>query len=113
MYFLIQHAPIRWPDLQRHGISVSEEAKDLISRLLIRDRKQRLGQKGDMDEVFSHPFFANLDLEKLIKKELEAPFKPAVNEGLLDLTNFDSKFVKFGVKESMLPDEGKEKIMQK
>ena len=33
MYYLIQHAPIRWPDKQKHGIEVSEEAKDLISNV--------------------------------------------------------------------------------
>ncbi len=33
MYYLIQHAPIRWPDKEKHGISVSEEAKDLITRV--------------------------------------------------------------------------------
>lgn len=35
MYYLIQHAPIRWPDKERHGLSVSEEAKDLITRVTI------------------------------------------------------------------------------
>lgn len=34
MYFLIQNAAIRWPDKERHGISVSEEAKDLINRVI-------------------------------------------------------------------------------
>ena len=33
MYYFIQHAPIRWPDREKHGLSVSEEAKDLISRV--------------------------------------------------------------------------------
>lgn len=44
MYLLIQQAPLRWPDPQRHGISVSAEAKDLIEKLLIKDRRSRLGQ---------------------------------------------------------------------
>ncbi len=33
MYQYIQYAPIRWPDKERHGLSVSEEAKDLITRV--------------------------------------------------------------------------------
>ena len=73
MYFLIQHAPIRWPDQQRHGLSVSDEARDLITKvrmlpscnhseqLLERDKKKRLGQKGDIDEVLSHPWFKEID----------------------------------------------------
>jgi serum/glucocorticoid-regulated kinase 2 len=43
MYYFIQTAGIRWPDREKHGISVSEEAKSLISGLLEKDRKQRLG----------------------------------------------------------------------
>lgn len=35
MYFLIQHAPIRWPDREKHGIEVSDVAKDLIFRVLM------------------------------------------------------------------------------
>ncbi len=31
MYYFIQHAPIRWPDREKHGLSVSEEAKSLIT----------------------------------------------------------------------------------
>ena len=43
MYVLIQEAPLRWPDPVRHKISVSDEAKDLITKLCQKDRKQRLG----------------------------------------------------------------------
>ena len=39
MYYLIQHAPLRWPDKERHGISVSEEAKDLISCVISKTLK--------------------------------------------------------------------------
>lgn len=124
MYYLIQHAPIRWPDKERHGISVSEEAKDLISKvknlifsilylqLLEKDRKKRLGQKNDVDEVLSHPFFAGLDLEKLLKKELPPPFIPKL-QSEYDLSNFDQKYVKLDLTESVLPEEGIQKIQQK
>ena len=33
MYYLIQHAPIRWPEKDRHGIEVSPAAKDLITKV--------------------------------------------------------------------------------
>ena len=33
MYYLIQHAPIRWPERTKHGIEVSSKAKDLISKV--------------------------------------------------------------------------------
>jgi len=57
MYQLIQQAPLRWPDPKRHGISVSDEAKDLIEKLLEKDRFARLGQTNDVDDVMAHPFF--------------------------------------------------------
>jgi hypothetical protein len=37
---------------------------------------------------------------------------PVLQNGL-DLTNFDSKFVKFDVKESMVPEEDQKKIIDK
>ena len=33
MYYLIQHAPIRWPNKDKHGIEVSANARDLISKV--------------------------------------------------------------------------------
>jgi serum/glucocorticoid-regulated kinase 2 len=33
MYNLIQNAPIRWPQLDKHGIEVSSDARDLISKV--------------------------------------------------------------------------------
>ena len=76
MYQLIQSAPLRWPDPVKHGISVSDNAKDLITKLLNKDRKSRLGQSDDVKEVLNHPFFANIDLDKLIKREITAEFIP-------------------------------------
>jgi hypothetical protein len=35
MYFLISHAPIRYPDPNKHGINVSKEAKDIINKVCI------------------------------------------------------------------------------
>jgi len=105
MYYYIQHAPIRWPEKEKHGLSVSEEAKSLIIGLLEKDRKQRLGQKNDVDEVLSHPFFKKIDRDMLLKKEIPAPFKPEIKSNV-DLSNFDQKFVKLDLEESLVPDIG-------
>jgi hypothetical protein len=56
--------------------------------LLEKDRKQRLGQKNDVDEVLAHPFFKNMDRERLLKKEIPAPFMPEIKSNV-DLSNFD------------------------
>ena len=109
MYYYIQHAPIRWPEKEKHGLSVSEEAKSLIIGLLEKDRKQRLGQKNDVDEVLAHPFFKNMDRERLLKKEIPAPFMPEIKSNV-DLSNFDQKFVKLDLTESLVPDIAVQKI---
>ena len=62
MFLNIERAVIRWPDPERHGISISEIAKDIIQKLLCKDKAQRLGANG-ADEVFAHPFFNGIDLE--------------------------------------------------
>ena len=43
MFLKIEQAKLKWPDPQQHGIGVSDVARDLISRLLIKDKTKRLG----------------------------------------------------------------------
>lgn len=38
MYSLIETGTIHWPDKEKHGFSVSEEAQDLITKLLTKDK---------------------------------------------------------------------------
>jgi hypothetical protein len=40
---------------------MSEELKDLISKLLDRNASTRLGSKFGCNEVISHPFFSGID----------------------------------------------------
>ena len=57
---------------------MSEEAKDLVTKLLCRNHKERIGSKGDMEEVLAHPFFAGIDREKILKREIIAEYRPIV-----------------------------------
>ena len=34
MFINIESGPIRWPDAAKHGISISKEAQDLISKVI-------------------------------------------------------------------------------
>lgn len=56
--------------------------------MLCKDRRSRLGQNNDMDEVLMHPFFADLDMEELLQKRITAPFIPTVRD-TRDLRHFD------------------------
>ena len=76
MYFLIKEAPVTYPDSLKHKIHVSDNAKSIINELLSKNRKKRLGAQADVSEVLSHPFFEGLDIDKLLHKQLEPPYKP-------------------------------------
>ena len=45
----------------------------------MKDKTQRLGVNG-AEEVFNHPFFSGIDLEKLQEKKIKAPFLPKTSD---------------------------------
>lgn len=73
---MIRNGPIIFPDPVKHKIYMSNELKDLITKLLDRNAATRLGNKGDFAEIMIHPFFKGMDFEKLVNKEIEAPYRP-------------------------------------
>ena len=87
MFELITTAEIKYPK----KIQVSENAKDLISKLLIKDQELRLGTEGGFETIKKHLFFKGFDFKALEEKKLEAPYIPTLR-GSIDVTNFDSKF---------------------
>lgn len=64
---------------------MSEEVKDLITRLLDKNQKTRIGSKEDADEIINHPWFqdGSIDFESLLNRTMKAPFIP-------DLSKLDS-----------------------
>jgi len=72
---------------------MSEAAKDILSKLLIRDPQARLGSgESDALELKSHPFFADVDWPRLeAGVGVQAPWTPAV-VGSLDTSQFDQEF---------------------
>ena len=79
MFLNIERANIRWPNEEKHGISVGEVAKDLIERLLEKDKSLRLGANGG-DEVLAHPFFSSINLNELMERNVKAPFRPMTTD---------------------------------
>jgi len=75
------------------GVVVSDQAKDIITKLLVKDQTKRLGSQNDSLEVLSHPFFAQIDINKLLTRQLKAPFIPDTSaDGWIK--NFDSEFTR-------------------
>ena len=87
MFDLITKAELRFPK----KINISEEAKDLIQKLLIKNQDLRLGAQGGFEIIKQHSFFKGFDFNALEKKQLEAPFKPTLR-GSMDISNFDTKY---------------------
>lgn len=72
---------------------LSTDAKDLLSRLLRKEPRKRLGANipKDMQTIKSHRFFRKIDWKKLEKRELEPPIKPLITDPEL-AENFSADF---------------------
>mmetsp|Transcript_20382 Transcript_20382/g.44353 ORF Transcript_20382/g.44353 Transcript_20382/m.44353 type:complete len:143 (+) Transcript_20382:1512-1940(+) len=69
---------------------MSNEVKDLIERLFVPDPAKRIGALANgINEIYSHPWFKDIDFGKLRQKELVAPWVPEVKDPF-DTTNFES-----------------------
>ncbi|XP_065106550.1 ribosomal protein S6 kinase alpha-1 [Paramisgurnus dabryanus] len=71
---------------------LSAEAQSLLRNLFKRNPGNRLGAGPDgVEEIKRHPFYSTIDWNKLFRREVHPPFKPAI--GRPDDTNyFDSEF---------------------
>lgn len=79
---------------------LSQEAQSLLRVLFKRNPANRLGAGPDgVNEIKSHAFFATIEWEKLLRKEIQPPFKPAVSRAD-DAFYFDSEFTSKSPKDS-------------
>ena len=88
MYEKIQEDPLLF-----RSQHVGEDARSLITRLLLRDPEQRLGssQRGALD-IEEHPFYKDIDWKKLYNKEVEPPYQPKPLSDPYDTSNFHEMF---------------------
>ncbi|TSK58075.1 Protein kinase C eta type [Bagarius yarrelli] len=73
---------------------LSNEAENVLRGFLTKDASHRLGcieSEGGEMTIISHPFFRELDWEKLNNRELDSPFKPRIKSSE-DVNNFDPDF---------------------
>ena len=86
MYKNIAFGKVRFP-----RDALSTEGRNFVKGLLNRNPKHRLGATRDAEELKAHPFFADIDWDALMKKNVVPPFKPKLKSEL-DVSNFDPEF---------------------
>lgn len=77
---------------------LSPDARDLLTRLLRKDPKKRLGacMPKDMDTIKKHRFFRKIDWKKLELREVEPPIKPLITDPEL-AENFSTDFTDLAI----------------
>ncbi|KRT82980.1 phosphotransferase, partial [Oryctes borbonicus] len=80
--------------------ALGKDVADFISKLLVKDPRQRLGGgEDDAKELKRHPFFKTLDWSALQRKQIPAPFKPVI-KCELDVSNFSEEFTQMPATDS-------------
>lgn len=76
----ILHHDIQWPNLSEEEFKLfcSDDAKDLIQKLLVKDPEKRIGNTNGSAEIKEHPFLKGVSWDTLFEEE--ASFVPNVND---------------------------------
>jgi protein kinase A len=65
-------------------------AKDLLTKLLTADLSKRYGNlKAGSADIFNHPWFAEVNWERLERREIDAPYIPPIRPGGGDASQFE------------------------
>ena len=71
---------------------LSENVRDLLTQLLMRNVAHRIGAKANgFDELREHPFFDRIDWDELLARKVAPPWKPPLQH-CLDTSQFDNEF---------------------
>ena len=108
LFELIMMSEIKFPKFYVNeneeciNFKVSDEAKDLILKLLEKEPGERIGKKG-LNDIKTHPFFGSLKFDDLKNKKLQSPYKPNVSDEE-KFNNFDQEFLDMDVNESKVDE---------
>jgi len=107
MYQKILNGELRFPSY------VSPDAQSLLEGLLTRDVDRRLGSGPDgSNNVKKHPFFKDIDFDKLERRELDAPFRPRVKDSDKDTSQIDDCFKQEPARDSLVENSLSETMIR-
>ncbi|CAK7208803.1 hypothetical protein SBRCBS47491_000224 [Sporothrix bragantina] len=83
---------------------LSPDAKDLLTRLLRKEPRKRLGANmpKDLETIKSHRFFRKIDWVRLAAREVEPPIQPVITDPEL-AENFATEFTDLPLSPTMSP----------
>jgi serine/threonine protein kinase len=65
-------------------------AKDLLQKLLTSDLSKRYGNlKAGSADIFNHPWYSEVNWERLERREIDAPYIPPIRPGGGDASQFE------------------------
>ena len=94
---------------KRYKIVYSDQVQDLICRLLIKKKENRLGSINGAEEILEHEWFADVDIDEIKNKTIIPPFTPALSD------ESDTKYYKMGraginMADTVIPQEKIEEV---
>lgn len=108
----IRTSKVVFPDKRKYKIDYSDDFVDIVMKLLNKEKKERLGSKGDSLEIFEHPWFADLDITAVMEQTMKPPLQVDFNvgEGKFDTRFFNSKASPQDLAETVLPQDKQKKL---
>ncbi|KAF4621128.1 hypothetical protein D9613_000995 [Agrocybe pediades] len=89
-HMLLYEKITRGPSFIRFPAAFNENATDIIMKLMEGDPSRRYGNlRHGAGDVFAHPWFREVDWERLAAREITAPYLPRIN-GEGDASAFDN-----------------------
>lgn len=65
LFSKIQKANVIFPDKVKYNLKYSDEFVDIVTKLLDKNFKSRLGSKNDVFEVLEHPWFKDISVSDI------------------------------------------------
>jgi serine/threonine protein kinase len=89
----IRTQKVVFPDKRKYKIDYSDEFVDIVMKLLVKEKKDRLGSKNDFREILEHPWFSDLDMDAVLEQTMKPPLQVDFNlgDGKFDARFFNSK----------------------